>query len=108
MEVAPGAQLTGRPKRSERIIGKLVRFPHMRLPQMEDISGLRVKFPNGPSEVRELLERILQAWPGARVIDYVEKPKTTGYRAIHVIVPEGGRVVEVRLGPQGRINGRTK
>jgi putative GTP pyrophosphokinase len=96
-EVAVGAQLTGRPKRLERIINKLVRFPTMRLAQMEDISGLRVKFPNGPSEVQALRERMGQAYPQATTIDYVAKPKPTGYRAIHMLVPKAERLVEVQL-----------
>jgi ppGpp synthetase/RelA/SpoT-type nucleotidyltranferase len=95
--VASRAELAGRPKRAAAIIAKLVRFPSMRLTQMDDIAGLRVKFRDGPTEVQALLRRIEQQWPGVAVKDYVAKPKPTGYRAIHAFVTAGERVVEVQL-----------
>jgi hypothetical protein len=70
-EVAPDAELAGRPKRAGAICAKLVRFPTMRLTQMDDIAGLRVKFANGPQEVQALLRRMLDRWPEAEVTDYV-------------------------------------
>jgi putative GTP pyrophosphokinase len=96
-DVAPDAELAGRPKRAAAILAKLMRFPSMRLTQMDDIAGLRVKFPNGPREVQLLLGRILERWPGAAVKDYVARPKRTGYRAIHAFVPADEHIVEVQL-----------
>jgi putative GTP pyrophosphokinase len=96
-DVAPAAELAGRPKRAGAICAKLVRLPSMRLTQMDDIAGLRVKFPNGPHEVQALLRRMTGQWPGADVKDYAARPKDTGYRAIHVFVPGGDRIVEVQL-----------
>jgi putative GTP pyrophosphokinase len=96
-DTASGAQLVGRPKRFGAVIMKLIRLRTIRLTQIEDIAGLRVKFPNGPQEVQALLRRILDEWPDAVVIDYVAKPKATGYRAIHVVLAEDDRWVEVQL-----------
>lgn len=96
-EVAPDAKLTGRPKRTGAIIGKLVRHRSMRLTQMADIAGLRVRFSQDAPEVRHLCQRMETQWPTAKLIDYVARPKPTGYRALHVLVEMDGRVVEVQL-----------
>jgi putative GTP pyrophosphokinase len=96
-EVAPGAKVTGRPKRAGAIVGKLVRHHGMRLTQMADIAGLRVRFPERQSEVDSLCERIRDRWQTPKFIDYVSKPKPTGYRAIHVLVETEDRIVEIQL-----------
>jgi putative GTP pyrophosphokinase len=95
--VVADAKMTGRPKRGGAIVFKLVRHHGMRLTQMADIAGLRVRFPNGPSEVQRLVARIEERWAAAKIIDYVARPKPTGYRAIHALVSMGGRTVEVQL-----------
>ena len=98
-EVVEGAVPTGRHKRTGQIIYKLVRHPTMRLSQMEDITGTRVVVPT-QAEVAQVLERLLPRFPGAQVIDYVAKPKPTGYRAIHVVVKQQDRLVEIQLRTQ--------
>jgi hypothetical protein len=64
---------------------------------MEDIAGLRVVLPNGPTEVQALLGRIRNTWPDNKHKDYVAQPKRTGYRAIHAFVTEDSRTVEIQL-----------
>lgn len=48
-------------------------------------------------EVYEVLDRIQRQWPGIPVDDYVKRPQDTGYRAVHVVVVEAGRKVEIQL-----------
>jgi putative GTP pyrophosphokinase len=96
-ELTTEAKLTGRPKRTDAIVSKLVRHHGMRLTQMADIAGLRVRFPEKESEVEGLCRRIEAQWPTAKFIDYVAKPKPTGYRAVHVLIETEDRIVEVQL-----------
>ncbi len=95
-QVSPGAPVTGRPKRSEAIIVKLWRQSILRLSQMEDIGGCRAVLP-GLVEVRRAQELVLQRYPAAHMDDYIARPKPTGCRAIHLVVIEAGRRVEVQL-----------
>jgi putative GTP pyrophosphokinase len=94
--------VTARPKTVDRIVGKLVRLATMRLSQMEDIGGCRAKLPGGMSEVRAILHRIQDTWPDADVIDYVAEPKATGYRALHVLREQDGRMIEIQLRTAGQ------
>lgn len=87
---------TGRPKTVPAIVGKLGRFPTMRLSQMEDIAGCRVTLGT-QEQVDGVLARALQRWPDATLIDHVATPRSTGYRAKHVIVVEDSLSVEVQL-----------
>lgn len=95
-EVVEEAVPVGRPKRASQIVYKLVRQPTMRLSQMEDVAGTRVVVPS-QSDVAQIAERLLPRFSAARVIDYVAKPKVTGYRAIHVIVRQHDRFIEIQL-----------
>jgi hypothetical protein len=96
-EVVPAAgPPTGRSKRGVAIVTKLMRFPTMRLTQMEDIAGCRVKLPD-QSGVDAVLGALRDAWPEAHLIDYVATPKRGGYRAKHLIVVEQGCHVEVQV-----------
>lgn len=100
---APGSEidLSARPKRLPSIARKLVRLGNMRLSQMEDIGGCRAKLPDA-ARVRGVLDRILERWPGAHVDDYTAAPQATGYRAIHVVVVEAGRRIEIQLRTPGQ------
>jgi ppGpp synthetase/RelA/SpoT-type nucleotidyltranferase len=92
------AQVSQRLKRRDRIIDKLVRFPSMRLPQMEDIGGCRIVL-GGLPEQREFLAHLRSAWAShdPREYDYVSNPKHTGYRAVHVIALWDGRLIETQV-----------
>ena len=88
-------------KREDRILGKLLRYPRMRLSQMEDIGGCRVVLPT-LSEVYAVLGRVRHNWPEAKVSDYIAEPKADGYRGIHVVKKRGGRLIEVQLRTAGQ------
>ena len=49
-----------------------------------------------------MLGRILERWPGAHVDDYTTKPQATGYRAIHFVVLENWRRIEIQLRTPGQ------
>jgi ppGpp synthetase/RelA/SpoT-type nucleotidyltranferase len=84
-------------KRMDRILPKLVRFPHMRLSQMEDIGGCRAVFET-LDDLYTVAGRIRHRW-GARIrmTDHIREPKQDGYRALHIIERRDGRLIEVQL-----------
>jgi ppGpp synthetase/RelA/SpoT-type nucleotidyltranferase len=89
-------------KRMDRIVDKLLRYPRMRLSQMEDIGGCRVVLPDIESVYRALA-RVQRQWgDSARLTDYIAAPKEDGYRGIHVIERRDGRLVEVQLRTRGQ------
>lgn len=89
-------------KRLDRILVKLVRHPHMRLSQMEDIGGCRVVLDNLP-QVYAVADRILGRWgKTAHLTDYVAEPKDDGYRGIHIVERRDGRLIEVQLRTPGQ------
>lgn len=75
-------------KRAPSIIGKLKRFDKMQLARMQDIGGLRAIVQSLP-KVKRLVD--LYKHPGGfaheliSVYDYIENPKSDGYRCIHLI-----------------------
>ncbi len=96
-ELGPTAPRPGqRFKRMDRILGKLLRFPHMRLSQMEDIGGCRAIVAT-VEEVYSVASRMRKRWPHANVHDHIAQPKPDGYRALHVIEKRDGRLIEVQL-----------
>jgi ppGpp synthetase/RelA/SpoT-type nucleotidyltranferase len=84
-------------KRMPQILSKLSRFSSMRLTQMEDIAGCRAILAGGASEVAGVLRRIRRNWDIIGIDDYVQNPKPTGYRAIHIVVRRDGHPVEIQL-----------
>ena len=74
-------------KRTPSIIDKLKRFTGMKLSRMQDIGGLRAIVKSLP-EVRSLDNayqegKLTHELVGSK--DYIEHPKTTEYRSIHLI-----------------------
>jgi putative GTP pyrophosphokinase len=97
-EIRPGQRF----KRINRILNKLVRFPRMRLSQMEDIGGCRVVLAT-IDEVYAVVARVRHNWPdNARISDYIAEPKPDGYRGIHIVHKRGGRLIEVQLRTEGQ------
>jgi ppGpp synthetase/RelA/SpoT-type nucleotidyltranferase len=84
-------------KRQPRIVGKLIRFPRMELTRMQDIAGCRAILPNlaAVEAVRPRIER--QKSEILKVNDYNATPRSTGYRALHLIVRRDGALVEIQL-----------
>jgi len=83
-------------KRVDRILSKLVRFPHMRLSQIEDIGGCRAVLET-LDDVHAAATRIRHRWTYARVQDHISDPKPDGYRALHIIERRDDRLIEVQL-----------
>lgn len=81
------ATVAQRLKRTPSIIGKLRRFQDMSLPRMQDIGGLRAVVPT-VQNVRQLHQMFLQSRFEHELVgvkDYIEQPKQSGYRGIHLI-----------------------
>jgi hypothetical protein len=88
--------VTQRLKRRPTIIDKLIREPTMNLTQMADIGGVRAVVGN-IDEIYSVSRRLRKNWDIERVRDYVENPKSSGYRAMHLIVRRKGYRIEVQL-----------
>lgn len=68
----------------------------MNLARMEDVAGVRVALNITRREQDTVVERITQAFPGAKVKDRRTHP-SFGYRAVHVIVTVDGYRVEIQV-----------
>lgn len=98
---------------SEIIVGqRLKRLPAMgrklgqqltmRVSQMEDVGGCRAILPGGRKEISGVLRRIRRNWDVVNLDDYVERPKSTGYRAVHVVVLRDEHRIEIQLRTPGQ------
>lgn len=63
--------------------------------RMHDIAGCRTVVGN-LEDMRAIRDIIFSKWE-AREIDYVSKPRQSGYRAIHAIVSHQGKPVEIQI-----------
>lgn len=91
--------VTQRLKKFPTVIDKLRRQPTMQLANMEDIAGVRAVLPD-QAAVDAVARRLRKNWKIHRYRDYVRQPKSSGYRAIHVIAIKKGFFVEVQLRTQ--------
>lgn len=89
-------RVTQRLKRVPTIADKLVREPKMSLARMQDLGGCRAVLDN-IDEVRRVQRRLARNRPPLRVSDYIESPKASGYRGVHVVVAYDQRAIEVQL-----------
>jgi ppGpp synthetase/RelA/SpoT-type nucleotidyltranferase len=94
-------EVSQRLKRFNTILDKLERQPTMTLSRMQDIGGCRAVL-DSIDEVRRVEQRLRKNRPPLRVADYISQPRSSGYRAVHVIVtyPDLGgdaRAIEVQL-----------
>lgn len=83
-------------KRVPTIGDKLQRESGMQLARMEDIGGVRAILPNQDAAY-EVANRLRKNWTITRFRDYVSEPKLDGYRALHLINRNHGRLIEVQL-----------
>lgn len=96
------AQVSQRLKQMRTIMDKLAKHPQMALTTMQDIGGCRA-IVRDIAQLRRIEKKIVEncmARNGyARVDDYVESPRLSGYRAVHVIVQYGdpARNTEIQL-----------
>lgn len=94
-------EVTQRLKKVPTIFGKLTREAGLDLSRMQDIGGCRVVLPD-VTELRRLEARISQSWSHrvTRTSDYVTAPRSSGYRAVHIVVEWDGCLIEVQLRSQ--------
>ena len=81
------AIVSQRLKRAPATIAKLRRFPGMKLSRMQDIAGCRA-IVGSPVAVRELWSahhRSKMKHKLIREVDYIQWPKSSGYRGIHLV-----------------------
>jgi hypothetical protein len=83
-------------KRVPTIAAKLARGHGMRLSQMEDIGGVRAVLPSQAAAYR-VARRLKRNWTITRSRDYVVSPKPDGYRALHLVNRNRGRLIEIQL-----------
>jgi putative GTP pyrophosphokinase len=104
------ALVAQRLKRAPSIISKLRRFSGMKLPRMQDIGGLRAVVSNlkKAEELRENYKnsRFKHELVGEK--DYIENPKDTGYRGIHLIYKYKNKAVNLYDGLHIELQIRTK
>ncbi|MFD1945206.1 RelA/SpoT domain-containing protein [Nocardioides aestuarii] len=89
-------EVSQRLKRFPTIIDKLVREPTLPLSSMQDIGGCRAILAD-VDEVRRVEARLKKRRPPVGYADYINTPRSSGYRGIHVVVDYGGRHIEVQL-----------
>lgn len=89
-------EVSQRLKRVATILDKLTREPTMQLANMQDIGGCRAVLEN-IGEVRRVQKRFSKNRPPSRVNDYVDGPRSSGYRAVHLVVEYDDRNIEVQL-----------
>jgi putative GTP pyrophosphokinase len=93
-------EVTQRLKRLDTLIGKLGR-ERGNVTQMQDIGGVRAVLPS-LRHVYVVRRRLLKSWGIVRERDYIAEPKSSGYRALHVIVRRMGYPIEVQLRTVGQ------
>ncbi len=94
---AEGAPVVAqRLKKRPTIVGKLLRMPGMNLARMEDIGGVRAVLPDQDAANR-VASRLRKNWTITRFRNYVADPKPDGYRALHLINRNRGRLIEIQL-----------
>jgi ppGpp synthetase/RelA/SpoT-type nucleotidyltranferase len=86
---------TGRPAKStDSIIDKL-RRESIRLSQVQDIAGCRI-LVSDVLEQNRVVDSLRAIFTGALVVDRRAVP-SYGYRAVHVIVPASGQLIEIQV-----------
>ena len=94
-------EVSQRLKRLTTIIDKLGREPSLGLATVQDVGGCRALLENVP-DLRRVERRLRKNRPPLRDSDYILRPRSSGYRAVHVVVqyPDRGgalRAIEVQL-----------
>ena len=85
--VVSDAVVSQRLKTTPSTLSKLRRFPRMQLARMQDLGGCRAAL-HTIEQVRELQEAYVGSVSGHRLLremDYIGRPKPSGYRGVHLI-----------------------
>lgn len=100
-KIEPTAIVVSRLKKFSTIIDKLGRLNSTNLHQMQDIAGCRIILESESAiyEARNLLLSIVHGYEKIDEKDYIQKPKKSGYKGIHLIFKSNTtrRVVEVQI-----------
>jgi hypothetical protein len=85
-QVTPHALVAQRIKRLSSIEAKLIRFPTMKLSQMQDIGGCRGILPNAAQVLQlvKLFKNSKMKHALYDVDDYIASPQRSGYRGVHL------------------------
>ena len=83
-------------KRLPAVGDKLVREPRMKLSRMADIGGVRAVLPSQEAAY-EVAHQLRRNWTITKFRDYVAEPKEDGYRALHLVNRNHGRLIEIQL-----------
>lgn len=89
-------EISQRLKRVPTILDKLVREPTLQLANMQDLGGVRSVLKS-IEEIRRVEKRVRKYRPPVRVSDYINHPRPSGYRGLHLIVVYHGRRIEIQL-----------
>lgn len=91
-------QVSQRLKRMATILDKVRREPNLALDRMQDIGGCRVVLPTR-TDVYRLSERLQSRHKPLTFSDYIEEPRQSGYRGLHIVVEYGPcpRPIEIQL-----------
>lgn len=98
-EKCAAPEVSQRLKRVPTILDKLVREPTLALAKMQDLGGCRAVLAS-VDEVYRVRDRIRFRRPVESISDYIEAPRDSGYRGVHVITLYHGRRIEVQLRTQ--------
>jgi ppGpp synthetase/RelA/SpoT-type nucleotidyltranferase len=92
-EVNNSAVVVQRLKRTPSILSKLNRFPSMKLHRMQDISGCRsvVKTVEQVEKLTKLFENSKTTHKLHKIDNYINSPKSSGYRGIHLVYKYNGK-----------------
>ena len=103
--IASDAVVSQRLKTTPSTLSKLRRFPRMQLARMQDLGGCRAAL-HTIEQVRELREAYLDSDSRHKLIrdiDYIDRPKPSGYRGVHLVYRYrsddafNGLVIEVQM-----------
>lgn len=83
-------------KRFMTIVDKLGREPTLALDRMQDIGGCRAIIGT-VAEIRGVEARIKKRRPPIGYSDYIQHPRDSGYRGVHLVVQYDGRAIEIQL-----------
>ncbi|HYM96703.1 MAG TPA: RelA/SpoT domain-containing protein [Candidatus Sulfotelmatobacter sp.] len=94
-------EVSQRLKRMNTILDKLRREPTMALGNMQDIGGCRAVIPS-IGQLRRVEHRLKKNRPPVGYDDYIDKPRASGYRGVHIVVDYADkfgerRAIEVQL-----------
>ncbi len=90
-----GLAPTGRPAKSTTSISDKLRRESIRLSQIQDIAGCRLIVPDIAAQ-DSVVKSLTNLFEQTTVSDRREKP-SHGYRAVHVIVNSGNKLIEVQI-----------